>query len=128
MEINTTEEKVFFEEYHTHDLQNIINTQHKIIEFLKSKKDVKHLFQTLVVIDDLADNPELCRHSQLLNSLYIRGRHNRISIITRVQKLRSRSAIIRVSTTEIYIYRLRNYKDIESLIEELSALYHKKRF
>jgi hypothetical protein len=31
-----------------------------------------------------------------------------------------------VNTTEIYIYRLRNYKEIESLVEELSALYPKK--
>ena len=93
---------------------------------MKSKKDVKHLFQILVVIDEMADNPKLCRNSQLLNSLYIRGRHNQISTITSVQKLRSWSTIIRVNTLEIYIYRLRNYKEIESLVEELSAVYPKK--
>ena len=74
----------------------------------------------------MVDNPKLCRNSQLLHSLCIRGRHNRISTITSVQTLRSLSTIIRVNTTEIYIYRLRNYKEIESLIEELSALYPKK--
>ena len=73
----------------------------------------------------MADNTKLCRNSQLLNSLYIRGRHNQISTITNVQKLRSLSTIIRVNTTGIYIYRLRNYKEMESLIEELSALYPK---
>ena len=73
----------------------------------------------------MADNPKLCRNSQLLNSLYIRGRHNQISTITSVQTSRSLSIIIRVNTTDIYIYRLRNYKVIESLVEELSALYSK---
>ena len=93
---------------------------------MKSKKDVKILFQLLIIIDDMADNPKLCRNSQLLNSLYIRGRHNQISTITSVKKLRTLSNVIRVNITEIYIYKLRNYKEIESLIEELSALYNKK--
>ena len=93
---------------------------------MKSKKDVKSLFQILVVIDDMDDNPKLCRNSQLLNSFYIRGRHNQISTITSVQKLRSLSTIIRVNQTEIYIYRLRSSKEIESIIEEMSALYPKK--
>ena len=79
-----------------------------------------------MILDDVSDNVKLCRNSQLLNSLYIRGRHNQISTITSVQKLRSLSNVIRVNTTEIFIYRLRNYKEIESLVEELSALYPKK--
>ena len=36
------------------------------------------------------------------------------------------SPIIRKNATAMYIYRLRNYKDLESLIEELSAIYDKK--
>ena len=126
MKIDTKKEQCYFEEYNATDLKNIIDTQHKIIEFMKSKKDTKNLFQILVIIDDMADNPKLCRNSQLLNSLYIRGRHNQISTITSVQKLRSLSTIIRVNITEIFIYRLRNEKEIQSLTEELSALYPKK--
>ena len=30
------------------------------------------------------------------------------------------------NATELYVYRLRNYKDLESLVEKLSALYDKK--
>ena len=74
----------------------------------------------------MADNLKLCRNSQLLNSLYIRGRHNQISTITSVQKLRRLSTIVRVNTIDISIYSLRNYKEIESLLEELSALYPEK--
>ena len=36
------------------------------------------------------------------------------------------SPIIRKNATELYIYRLRNYGDLESLLEELSALFDKK--
>jgi hypothetical protein len=36
------------------------------------------------------------------------------------------SPIIRKNITELYVYRLRNYRDLETLIEELSALYDKK--
>ena len=126
MKIDTKKEQCYFEEYNATDLKNIIDTQHKIIEFMKSKKDTKNLFQILIIIDDMADNPKLCRNSQLLNSLFIRGRHNQISSIVSTQKFRALSNIIRINITEIYIYRLRNYKEIESLVEELSALYPKK--
>ena len=125
MKIDTKKEQIYFEEYSATDLKNIIDTQHKIIEFMKSKKD-KNLFQILIIIDDMADNAKLCRNSNLLNSLYIRGRHNQISTITASQKFRALSNIIRINITEIYIYRLRNYREIESLIEELSAIYPKK--
>ena len=30
------------------------------------------------------------------------------------------------TATELYVYRLRNYKDLETLVEELSALYDRK--
>jgi hypothetical protein len=36
------------------------------------------------------------------------------------------SPIIRKNATEIYVYKLRNYKDLETLLEELSALAPKK--
>ena len=33
---------------------------------------------------------------------------------------------MRVNCTEIYVYRMRNQNDLESLLEELSALYDKQ--
>ena len=52
-------------------LQNV-NTQYKIEVPMKSNKDVRHLFQVFGTIDDMADNPRLCRNSQLFNGLYMR--------------------------------------------------------
>ena len=60
MKINTKEEQCYFEECNSNDLKNIIDTQHKIIEFMKSKR-YKKLFQIRVVIDDMVDNPKLGR-------------------------------------------------------------------
>ena len=59
-------------------------------------------------------------------SLYTRGRHTFVSSITSTQVFNALSPIIRKNATEWYIYRLMNYRDLESLIEELSALYDKK--
>ena len=34
--------------------------------------------------------------------------------------------IIRVNATELFIYRLRNYRDLEAILEELGAIADKK--
>lgn len=40
--------------------------------------------------------------------------------------MRCRPSFEEKNITELYVYRLRNNKDLESLIDELSALYDKK--
>ena len=97
----------------------------KIIEYLE-RNNKKKRFSILIVVDDFADSPEFSRHSKILHALYTRGRHNSISTITATQKFNALSPIIRVNITELYVYRLRNYKDLETLLEELSALIDRK--
>ena len=80
----------------------------------------------MIIIDDFADDPSFTRQSKLLHALYTRGRHNMISTITATQKFSAIHPIIRVNATELYVYRLRNYKDLETFIEEVSAVYDKK--
>ena len=80
----------------------------------------------MVVVDDFADSPEFSRHSKILHALYTRGRHNSISTITATQKSSAIAPIIRVNATELYVYRLRNYKDLETFIDEVSAVTDKK--
>ena len=86
---------------------------------------MKKLFQILIVVDDFADDRSLVRNSQLLHSLYIRGRHTAISTITSTQVYNLISPIIRKNATNLYVFKLRNAKDLEALLEELSALYDK---
>ena len=122
---HTKDEPIYFDHYDPVSLAKIIHTQHKVTEFMK-KNGHKKLYQILVVVDDMADSPEFCRQSKLLHQLFIRGRHNSISTIVSTQKWNCISPIVRVNATELYIYRLRNYKDIECYLDECSALFDKK--
>ena len=125
LKINEEKEKIYFDDYHQEDLGKIVETQKKIIDQMK-KQDHSKLYNILIVIDDHADNPAFCRNSKLLHSLYTRGRHTMISTITSVQSFVAISPIIRKNLTELYVYRLRNYKDLECILDELSALLDKK--
>jgi len=122
---HTTEDPIYFDHYDPEALANILETQHKITNFLKKRGD-KKLFQILIIVDDFADDPSFTRQSKLLHALYTRGRHNMISTITATQKFSAIHPIIRVNATELYVYRLRNYKDLETFIDEVSAVYDKK--
>ena len=71
--VNLLKEQVYFDHYDQGELLKIIDTQRKVVEFQKKKKH-KKLHQILIVVDDMADSAEFCKHSKLLHSLYIRGR------------------------------------------------------
>ena len=119
------EDPIYYDEYVPEELLKIIETQTKITNYMKQQKKTK-MFNILIIIDDFADNPAFSRNSKLLHGLYTRGRHAFISTITATQVLVALSPVIRKNATEMYIYKLRNYRDLESLIEELSALAPKK--
>ena len=80
---------------------------------------LRSLYQILIVIDDFADNPHLHKRSgdSALDTLFVRGRHFRISTLVSTQKLRLVSNI----------WRLRNQLEKDSLLEELTALVPKAR-
>ena len=126
MDAHETEtDKFYFDHYDQDSLESIISTQNKIILEQKRKKKTK-LFQILIIINDFSDDPSFSRQSKLLHSLYTRGRHACISTITATQKLNAIHPIIRINATELYVYRLRNQKDLDTLIDEVSALIDKK--
>jgi len=126
MKVNhTDEEPIYLDHYDPNTLADIIDTQHKITDYMK-KQNHKQLFQILVIVDDFADDPSFSRHSKLLHSLFTRGRHNSISTVVATQKFTAINPIIRVNATSLFVYRLRNYRDLESFIEEVSALVDKK--
>jgi len=49
--IDETKEKIYFDEYDEDALKNIIETQMKISEYMKTK-NAKHIYQILIIIDD----------------------------------------------------------------------------
>ena len=118
-------EKCYFDSYEPSELEQVIKTQQKVIDYQKEQKH-KDLYQILVVIDDFADDTNFTRKSTLLHQLYIRGRHYMISTITSTQVYKAISNIVRKNMTHLFIYRLRNYSDLEAIVEELSAIYDKK--
>ena len=119
------EEKCFFDHYDPEDLEKIIETQRKVTQYMKDHKKRK-LYQILILVDDFADDPSFSRNSKLLHSLFTRGRHSMISTIVATQEFVAIHPIIRTNATELYVYRLRNQKDLDAFLEELSALYDKK--
>ena len=117
-------ERYLFDEYEPAELSRIIDTQHKVVQFMKDNK-MQKIYQILIIIDDFADDPSFTRNSKLLHTLYIRGRHTFISTITATQVYKAISPVIRKNITDFYIFRLRNYADMEAWLEEMSAIYDK---
>ena len=118
--IEKDSEKLYFNSYDPEDLEKIIETQHKVTKLVKSQGR-KKLFSVLVVVDDFADDANFTRKSKLLHALYTRGRHNSISTIVSTQKFAAIHPIIRVNATSLIVYRLRNNKELESFLEEVSG-------
>ena len=82
----------------------------------------------MIVVDDFADDPGFSRRSKLLHSLYTRGRHAMISTITATQNLNAIHPIMQINETELHDYRLRNQKDLDTSIDEVSAVIDKKHY
>ena len=57
MKVDDTKEDLYFEGFNPSDLQKILDTQKKVIEYQKKNKD-KNLFRLCVCIDDHSDDPK----------------------------------------------------------------------
>ncbi len=84
------------------------------------------LYGALVIIDDFADSPAVCRSSKSLHELYVRGRHAGITCLASVQKYRVLAPIIRVNATDLIVFRLRSVAEQDAIVEENSAAYGRK--
>ena len=103
----------------------MMKQQHEVMEFQK-KNDHKKLFSILIIVDDFADSKAFSRNGAFLSQLYVRGRHNSINIITVTQKLNALSPTIRVNSRQLLFFRFKSYKQIETMVEEFSAVLIKK--
>ena len=83
-------------------------------ELLKIIDGKKKVLQMLIIVDAFADCSSFSRNSKLLHGLYTRGRHAFISKITATQVLVALSPVICNNCTELYVYKLRNYRDLEA--------------
>lgn len=78
MKVDDKKEDIFFEYYNAEELQQVIDTQTKVITCMENNK-LKKLHSILIVVDDHADDPKFSRHSKLLHGLAARGRHQAVS-------------------------------------------------
>ena len=127
MKVDAEKEQIYYEEYDPVALKKIIETQHKVIDFQKKNKQ-KELFSVLIVVDDFADDPKFVRYSNILHGLFTRGRHSAISCILSTQKYNVLAPIIRLNSSALFIFRLKNMNEVNSFLEENSALVDKKHY
>ena len=119
-------EKIHFDSYEASELEQIIKTQQKVIDYQKEQKH-KDLYQVLILVNGFVDDPSFTRKPQLLHQIYIRGRHYMISTITATQVYKGVSPVILKNMTHLFIYKLRNYGDLEAIVEEMPAIYDKRK-
>ena len=117
----------FHSEWDEGALRDIMERQREKIKKLKDAKTKKPLPQVLTIIDDFADRYDIMHNaSNILTTLFIRGRHFGSSCWLSSQKLTAIASVARVNFRFLLVWRLRNYREIEALMEELSALYPKQ--
>jgi hypothetical protein len=114
-----------FDEFSNDHLEEILDTQRKVIEHQKGKKDSR-LFSICIVLDDLLDDHQALRGSKALEMLFIRGRHLQVSCLCSVQKYRAVAPVLRINSSDDIVFKIRNKMDLDAILEEFSALAPKK--
>ncbi len=112
-------------------LESRVARARKVTEFLKARKAKQKGFNTLFVLDDLADiKTNLPAVTRFVDGCFVKNRHWGCSIILSTQKLRLPliTPCVRVNTTAVMCFRLRNQQDLwDGLIYEYSALASKDK-
>jgi hypothetical protein len=106
-------------------LSEIMEKQKAKIKELKAAKSKKPLPQVLTIIDDWSDSPQVMHSaSNILTTLFIRGRHFGSSCWLSSQALSCIHPVARKNLRGLCVWRLRNKKELlDGLLYELSALY-----
>ena len=121
LKVDTDKEACWWDEFHLEDLEKVIDTQTKIVEYQK-KIGMNKLYNCCIILDDVSDNPAITRNNKLLNSLFCRGRHAGITTIVSLQKSTTVPPVIRVNISHLFYYKVRNFKEVELLQDEMSAI------
>ena len=124
-------EPTIFEDLDQKVLGNLLDEQRLIVEQCRKRKMTAP--QVCVILDDLADRGDILQKRQggtaggsWLVTLATRGRHINCTWVISSQCLNLVGTVIRKNVRSMCIWRLRNYKEIEVLCEELSGVYDKQ--
>ena len=124
--VGENEPSLYQETFNEATVNSIMDTQKKLTDHIKKNKDSNRLYSILIVLDDVADDTSQ-RNSKALKSLFVNGRHRHINIILSSQKGSLLNPVARVHADSIYVFKLRNYQDLEMLLIEFSALVNDKK-
>ena len=102
---NHSQEQFFSDEPDFDAMSKILDQQFAIVELSRQKKR-KAEPSILIIIDDFSAEPEMTRNNRLVNRLYTRGRHARISTITSVHRIKNVvNPIVRAQSTAMFLFR-----------------------
>ena len=123
LKVDQNTEKTFFSSWDEGQVREVIR-QHTEVTLLAKKMGNTRLHSILIIVDDFADMPRVM-HSPTnpLAQLFIRGRHAGISTIVSTQKYHAIDPVLRTQATFLVVFRLRNGKELQSVVDELSAIY-----
>ena len=121
------DEQTMWDTWEPEIIEKLIAKHRSVNQYLKSKKQ-KTGYTILFVIDDFADAGDKVMHSStnVLTSLFVRGRHIGAACWLLSQKLRVISNTCRTNFWWMMIWRLRNSRELNSILEELDTLHDRK--
>lgn len=103
-------------------LTGLVETHGKVNALLK-KRGKRKMHTACLIIDDLADTPELHSSTNLISRIFLSGRHLGVQCICLSQRWRALSTAVRSQACWLCMFRLRNKKETDAVFEELSAIY-----
>ena len=121
------DEQTMWDTWEPQIIEKLIAKHRSVNQYLKAKKQNTG-YCVLTIIDDFRDAGDKVMHSStnVLTSLFVRGRHIGASCWLLTQKLRVISNSCRTNFCWMLIWRLRNSKELISILEELDALHGRK--
>ena len=110
------EEQAMWDTWEPHILEKLIERHKRVNVHLKSQHQNKW-YVMLCLVDDFADVGDRVMHSStnIMTSLFVRGRHLGCACWLLTQKLRVVSLICRTNFCWMLIWRLRNAKELCTL-------------
>ena len=121
------DEKTMWNTWEPQILEKLIKRHSKVNAHLKAQGKKKG-YVIACIVDDFADSGDKVMHSStnVLTSLFVRGRHLGVAAWLLTQKNRVVSLIARTNYCCMIIWRLRSAKERDQILEELDALTDRK--
>lgn len=110
----------FFDDWEPDVIQEIITTQQEnILEH--GKDNTPHV---LLIVDDLL---EVLHTSNIIDKLFFKARHFKISTILLFQKMKGLSRVCRINCKYLTFFRTANESELEDIMDEFFSKTQKKR-